>query len=1201
MKMAKIPKEVFDSSEYAALLTTLSIKDVMVLEFQIASHTKWENMVLCKEPSKKMYLCNVCSVCQYGDKNLYSHLSGKKHICKMEIVKNVRLPKGVGFKNIIKRPPNTQVKPGPVNNAQSPATVAKTTNKSTLATQPNKPPVGVTTKPTATKPQVAATAKPATANPSVATTPKPIATKAPVASTSKPIVAKDPVKASSSNPSAPTTTTKKIAETLPSGSTLKTIEPKASGQLVATNPLAETTSSSTGLKAAVGSSKPIATKVAADDSTKPSVTEASVESNAKPTAANSSTESTSKKSTIIKSQAECIAKTVERAQLASKSTATKLPLQSVPKPTSIEAKSASAEPSIIKKTLAPAGNLNGNSETANEKIISNELKVQGENNPETVKVVNNNDDDDEVILLEPEIATSSKNVQENNKGREKIITPNPMDLKSLPSFTTTFDNSKNMTDVLGLIGVEYVLKIVRSMSDRSPRFLCSLCNISADEISMHNHLISINHRLKYCEEHFPTAIRQYRQLISHVPEHQVFKVLTPILSKLATAIETHHGRENAYHCYEYWFNKNKKSLLSTVFHRRHASEQTGPTFTHVVDSNEVEMFIENANNKVDPPIDGFLRLPNNEPAHPTSLQNSSNVYHSQQPPIQNYTNNYSHQPNNQPHSVTPVDDETHKRMVENFLRDTRQSQPSRHRQSARTSKRNRSRTPSPERKRKRSSPVIASQWDVERRSLSPLRDGDIWQAYRHMVDHSVRELNTSFEVYKSDPEEHPLYKDEWQKFWKRRKDELIASGINHRTYNYQGEWILFFNARLEELYNQDVENIKIKCRERLCLPMTNNELTDTKYHVNVSDYLHEPEIEPLQEPAHIEKTVEHRREPIEHRREPSPPKPKPKPREAREEVNVIHVLRLLTALEDYLGSLGPSITELLAKALQISKVHPEKVNSLILSPENCVVLETAKEKFTGLIISKMLEGNQERALKKAVNDTEALLEFAAELTAHGSNENEKTTGNSSTAGQALSNSYSNQEVAQKTKSTGSYKISDQFDKTELAAKLASSLISQGKTKINPEQLKQIIQVYSLIEQKKLQEPSSSTISAGINSSSITFSSNNSERQQLLNLNPSEQNREQAYNFNSATQNRGSHNLNSDTQSRDSFNSNPAAQNHESYNSSSAVSTRNQFNASSTQQNPKSKLPAQNQQFYNSNSNHDRQTFTNQNQFINSNM
>ncbi|XP_062123782.1 uncharacterized protein LOC133837132 isoform X2 [Drosophila sulfurigaster albostrigata] len=872
--MAKIPKEVFDSSEYAALLTTLSIKDVMVLEFQIASHTKWENMVLCKEPSKKMYLCNVCSVCQYGDKNLYSHLSGKKHICKMEIVKNVRLPKGVGFKNIIKRPPNTQVKPGPVNNAQSPATAAKTTNKSTLATQPNKPPVGVTTKPTATKPQVAATAKPATVNPSVATTPKPIATKAPVASTSKPIVAKDPGKAASSNPSAPTTTTTKIAETL---STSKTIEAKASGQLVATNPLAETTSSSTGLKAPVGSSKPIATKVEAGDSTKPSVTEASVESNAKPTAANSSTESTSRKSTIIKSQAECIAKTVERAQLVSKSTATKLPLQSVSKPTSIEAKSANAEPSIVKKTLAPAGNLNRNSETANETIISNDLKIQGvissivenstsksnddvqmqkprdepnfavdvltdnfensatpqkkseinvpkrpiqlnlvknpaklaaeakkrkiscvplsklitaqapkENNPETVKVVNNNDDDDEVILLEPEIDTSRKNVQENNKGREKIITPNPMDLKSLPSFTTTFDNSKNMTDVLGLIGVEYVLKIVRSMSDRSPRFLCSLCDISADEISMHNHLISINHRLKYCEEHFPTAIRQYRQLISHVPEHQVFKVLTPILSKLATAIETHHGRENAYHCYEYWFNKNKKSLLSTVFHRRHASEQTGPTFTHVVDSNEVEMFIENANNKVDPPIDGFLRLPNNEPAHPTSLQNSSNVYHSQQPPIQNYNNNYSHQPNNQPHSVTPVDDETHKRMVENFLRDTRQSQPSRHRQAARTSKRNRSRTPSPERKRKRSSPVIASQWDVERRSLSPLRDGDIWQAYRHMVDHSVRELNTSFEVYKSDPEEHPLYKDEWQKFWKRRKDELIASGINHRTYNYQG-------------------------------------------------------------------------------------------------------------------------------------------------------------------------------------------------------------------------------------------------------------------------------------------------------------------------------------------------------------------------------------------------------------------------------
>ncbi|KAH8311057.1 hypothetical protein KR044_004046, partial [Drosophila immigrans] len=1050
-KMAKIqnPKEMFDSKDYPALLSTLSLNDVMVLEFQMASHTKWENMVLCKDPTKKMYLCNVCNVFQYGDKNLHSHLAGKKHIFRMEIVKHVRIPKAIGIKNSAKKPPNTQVKTVPKNIGQTPATSAKNTNKSSPVIQPNKSPAGAISKPIVAKPQVASTSKPVAVSPSVANTTKTITTKAPV----KPLATKTPV----------ASTSKPIAKAAASNSSVsiasKLIATKAPVKPTITNPSSAATLKSNAPKASADTPKPIATKVPVGITPKPILAQP-VDSNTKLSVTKSQVVSTSKP-VATKSQAGSISiKTAVTPQvgLTSKANATKPQVKYASKSNSTETKTTNAEPSIIKKSEGKQISC-----VPLSKLIT--FQNTDDVNKKTAKVVDN--DDDEVILLDSEMNTSSNRAKEKNKGGEKVITPKTSTkVNYSPSPPLTFDNSKNMTEILGLIGVEYVLKIVRSMSDTSPRFLCSLCDINADEISMHNHLISINHRLKYCEKHFPTAIRQYRQHISHIPEHQVFKVLTPILNKLAIAIETHHGRENAYHCYEYWFSKNKKSLLSTVFHRRHASEETGPTFTHVVDSNEVEMFIENAYNKVDQPMGAIIRLTNNEPPH-TSFNNSNNMFRNQQQPIQNYTNKYVQQSNNQPHNVQSVDDETHKRMVENFLRDTRQSHSSRHRHPARAPKRHRSRSPTPQRKQKRSSPLIASQWNVERRSLSPLRDGDIWQAYRHMVDHSVRELNKAFELYKSDPEEHPLYKDEWQKFWKRRKDELIASGINHRTYNYQSEWILFFNVRLEELYNQALENIKIKCRGRLCLPMKNDELTDSKYHVHISD--DPPEPAPPQEPL-IENIAESRRVPVEHRREPSP-KPKPKPSE-KKEVNVIHVLRLLTALEDYLGSLGPGITELLAKALQISKVHPDKVNSLILTNENCVILETAKEKFTGLIISKMLESNQERALKKAVNDTEALLEFAAEMSPQCPIENMET--ENSTAGQAHGNSFSNQDAAQKAKSPGSYKISDQIDKTELAAKLASSLISQGKTKINPEQLKQIIQVYSLIEQKKLQEPSSTS-------------------------------------------------------------------------------------------------------------------------------
>ncbi|XP_017848430.1 uncharacterized protein CG7065 isoform X4 [Drosophila busckii] len=390
------------------------------------------------------------------------------------------------------------------------------------------------------------------------------------------------------------------------------------------------------------------------------------------------------------------------------------------------------------------------------------------------------------------------------------------------------------------------------------------------------------------------------------------------------------------------------------------------------------------------------------------------------------------------HAITEeniaLDDETHKRLVDNFLRVTRKSQPIRYKRESTAVSRNRSISLSPARKRRRSSTLFSSQWDMERRSISPLRDGDIWQAYRHMVDHRVRELNNIFNLYKSDPEEHPLYKENWEKFWKRRKDELITAGINHRTYNYQNEWILFFNIRLEELYNQEVENIKQKCRENLCLSMTNNNLGDPKYHVKISES-DSDDIEPADEQV---KNVEMQE----------------KTKKDFKKIKVIHVLRLLTALEDHLGSLGAGVTELLSKALQTYKLGSDNADSILLNPQSCAILETAKEKFTGLILSKILDAAQERAVKQAINETRQLLKYAEQL-----NKDIQV------------NDESFESMCKYDAST-TQKNEAFIEKTELATKLASSLISQGKSKINQDQLHQIVQVYSLFKQKKrLETPS----------------------------------------------------------------------------------------------------------------------------------
>ncbi|XP_030246450.1 uncharacterized protein CG7065 [Drosophila navojoa] len=647
------------------------------------------------------------------------------------------------------------------------------------------------------------------------------------------------------------------------------------------------------------------------------------------------------------------------------------------------------------------------------------------------KLIENSEADNSFPTSIVPIRISNRNKSKNNDelditpqhlGTRKVKSQNSSTCVPIKNCDSISHSNSTITEIFGLLGVEYVIKIMKNLNDGTANYYCTLCNITTDEKTMNNHIQSYTHRLTYCEKHFPTALRQYRQYISHIPEHHIFKILPSILEKLAKAIEKYHGRETIYPCYEYSFSKNKQHIISTVLNRKHASEMLGPAFTHVVDLKEVELLIENSSN-YKYPAEKTTTINNDD------LLNTFNPYN-HKIINQNVEANYAHQPFNENYRVETIDDETHKRMVDMFLRETRQNQRSCSKQSSGTFKRSRSRSNSYDRKRIRSNRFIISQWNVERKSLSPLRDDDVWQAYRHLVDQNVRDLNTKYDLYISDPEEHPMYREEWQNFWKRRKDELIATGINHRSYNYQNEWIPFFNSRLEELYNRDIENIKTKCRERLCLPMTNDDLLNSKYHVQTPE-----------NPLKCDESIKSDDVTIYNK--------------SKSNVNIIHVLRLLTALEGHLGSLGPSITELLAKALQICKLNPAKANTLLLTSENCAILETAKEKFTGLLLSKILDPTQERALRKAINATEELLKHSTtlqlELEANKTEHNMNLLENKPPSRLTANVLYTNQ---------------DRLDTTELASKLATSLISQGKTSINQEQLKQMVQFYSIMEKRK---------------------------------------------------------------------------------------------------------------------------------------
>lgn len=45
---------------------------------------------------------------------------------------------------------------------------------------------------------------------------------------------------------------------------------------------------------------------------------------------------------------------------------------------------------------------------------------------------------------------------------------------------------------------------------------------------------------------------------------------------------------------------------------------------------------------------------------------------------------------------------------------------------------------------------------------------------RNLRDSAVKKLDDEFKEHEKNPEKHPLYPDEWKKFWTRRYKELQA-------------------------------------------------------------------------------------------------------------------------------------------------------------------------------------------------------------------------------------------------------------------------------------------------------------------------------------------------------------------------------------------------------------------------------------------
>lgn len=169
-----------------------------------------------------------------------------------------------------------------------------------------------------------------------------------------------------------------------------------------------------------------------------------------------------------------------------------------------------------------------------------------------------------------------------------------------------------------------------------------------------------------------------------------------------------------------------------------------------------------------------------------------------------------------------------------------------------------------------------------------------------------------------------------------------------------------------------------------------------------------------------------------------------------EPLTVVSVLRLLTALEEKLGSLGPKVIDLLAKALALEKVKANSADDMLINEDNCVIFETIKEKLKGQLIAGVIESNKINAVKRAVKNVAAIIHLVSKKSKDETSEEKIAV-----------------DVKSSTESTSAPVVPpvDIIDKDAIAKKLAAALIEQGKTDITTEQLQELLVVYTQMAQK----------------------------------------------------------------------------------------------------------------------------------------
>lgn len=375
-----------------------------------------------------------------------------------------------------------------------------------------------------------------------------------------------------------------------------------------------------------------------------------------------------------------------------------------------------------------------------------------------------------------------------------------------------------------------------------------------------------------------------------------------------------------------------------------------------------------------------------------------------------------------------------------------------------------------------------------------------WEKFREDFKKMETEMYDKLKYYEKNPEKHPMYPEEWKAFWNRRYKELKAAGRDPAKHDFKPEWITFWNKRMKELHDEELKKKKEDLKEKLCLPKEPAEAKVwVKNKVNASPLLDDVSpptptkkdaiegvkntwkiltgsdikdipkrpLSPWEdEPGRSKEPGSPDRKGFNRMFSPGEPKSlasrgghEARSREggtSREKGNddlyIISVLRQVTVLESHLGSLGPKVVDLLSKALALEKMQENGSRAILLNPDDCVLLETVKEKMKGNLFAGVVARNMVNTTRSAISRIESLLQ-----------EVPKTDLISKPLSALIAQPISAL-VSQSLSSMSALQKRDPVvvpgvgtvDKVSIAEHIAKALVVQGKTDVTEAELEQLI-------------------------------------------------------------------------------------------------------------------------------------------------